>query len=106
MRLIDADELRPLIQREYNTDDSDYPTQYQIGLHYTMTAIDKAPTIEPQRIKGRWVGTDYDGFADGNPVYYEWKCSECGCVIEDEEPTWNFCPFCGSDMRGENDAAD
>lgn len=55
----------------------------------------------PQRIKGKWVGTDYDGFADGNPVYNEWKCSECGCVFEDEEPTWNYCPNCGADMRGD-----
>lgn len=47
MRLIDADELQLLIQREYNTDDSDYPTRYQMGLQYAMTAIDEAPTIEP-----------------------------------------------------------
>ena len=53
----------------------------------------------PQRIHGRWVGTEFDGYADGNPVYYEWKCSACGCVVEDEEPTWNYCPNCGADMR-------
>ena len=63
--------------------------------------IKRLPSAQPQRIKGRWVGTDYDGFADGNPVYDEWKCSICGCVVEDEEPTWNFCPNCGADMRGE-----
>lgn len=65
--------------------------------------IDEQPTIEPERKTGKWIGTEYDGYADGNPVYYEWKCSACGCVIEDDEPTWNFCPNCGADMRGEKD---
>ena len=55
---------------------------------------------------GKWIGTEFDGYADGNPVYYEWKCSACGCVVEDEEPTWNYCPNCGADMRGEDDEAD
>lgn len=54
-----------------------------------------------ERKKGKFIGTEYDGYADGNPVYYEWKCSECGCIFEDEEPTYNFCPNCGADMRGE-----
>ena len=49
--------------------------------------------------KGKWIGTEYDGYADGNPVYDEWACSECGCTFEDEEPTYKFCPNCGADMR-------
>ena len=58
----------------------------------------------PERKTGEWIGTEYDGYADGNPVYYEWKCSECGCVIEEEgRPTYNYCPNCGADMRGEQD---
>jgi len=63
--------------------------------------FEKMRPIEPERKTGEWIGTEYDGYADGNPVYYEWKCSACGCVIEDDEPTWNFCPNCGADMRGE-----
>lgn len=55
---------------------------------------------EPPRMRGRWEGVDYDGYADGCPVYYTWQCSACGCVVEDEEPTWNYCPNCGADMRG------
>lgn len=64
------------------------------------------PSVEPKRKMGKWIGTEFDGYADGNPVYYEWKCSACGCVVEDEEPTWNYCPNCGADMRGEDDEAD
>ena len=55
---------------------------------------------EKERRRGRFIGTWYDGYADGNPVYDEWECSECGCVFEDEEPTYNYCPNCGADMRG------
>lgn len=58
-------------------------------------------TRREERKKGKWIGTEFDGYADGSPVYYEWKCSACGCVVEDEEPAWNFCPNCGADMRGE-----
>lgn len=61
------------------------------------------PSAQPERDKGEWIGTEFDGYADGNPVYYEWKCSVCGCVVEDEEPAWNYCPNCGADMRGEQD---
>ena len=62
-----------------------------------ISAIENAPTVEPKH--GQFLGTEYDGFADGNPVYYEWVCSECGCIFEDEEPTYNFCPNCGARME-------
>lgn len=68
-----------------------------------VQAIMDLPSVQPQRMKGKWIGTEFDGYADGNPVYYEWKCSVCGCVVEDEEPTWNYCPNCGTDMRGGQD---
>lgn len=64
-------------------------------------ALDEIPSAEPERKEGSFIGTEYDGYADGEPVYYEWKCSECGCVFEDDEPTYNFCPNCGADMRGD-----
>ena len=61
---------------------------------------DTAPSAQPQRMRGRYIGTEYDGYADGCPVYYEWKCSVCGCTFEDEEPNYNFCPNCGARMDG------
>lgn len=53
------------------------------------------PFAQPQRMKGKW---DARGW---NNAY--WKCSNC------DELTvfpFDFCPFCGSDMRGDEDAAD
>ena len=63
------------------------------------TIEDAEGTIFLKRDNGRFIGTEYDGYADGNPVYHEWKCSECGCVFEDEEPTYKYCPNCGSYNR-------
>lgn len=59
------------------------------------------PTIEPQRIKGRWI---HDGCDIPHGV--DWMhCSVCG-RREPYVPAamTNFCPSCGSDMRGEDDA--
>ena len=44
------------------------------------------PTIEPQRIRGKWI------------VHYE--CPKCGELTKDFT---EHCQFCGADMRGQND---
>lgn len=72
-----------------------------MGIVNCLDAIPAADVVERKR--GRWLGTAFDGYADGYPVYYEWECSECGCVFEDEEPTYNYCHNCGADMRGKQD---
>ena len=59
-----------------------------------------AADVEPVR-HGHYIGTEFDGYADGNPVYYEWKCSECDCVFEDDEPKYRYCPNCGAKMDAE-----
>ena len=51
------------------------------------------------RPKGKWIWDRHNG---------EYYCSECKEVQEDIKtvmgfPDWNFCPNCGSDMRGEQD---
>lgn len=49
---------------------------------------------EPKRKKGKWEICTIS-MADGE----DYKCSECGqfgCM-----PSWNYCPNCGTDMRGE-----
>lgn len=56
---------------------------------------------EKKEVKhGHYKGV-YDGYADGNPVYDIWYCSECNYYFEDwdEKPTYNFCPNCGAEMR-------
>ena len=51
---------------------------------------------------GRWIPVGYDGYADGNPVYDWWECSECGWEhTGDEESLTAFCPNCGMKMEVE-----
>lgn len=58
----------------------------------------KSPKLD--RGFGEWQA-DYDGYSDGEPVCDMWWCSECGTYFDewDDKPTWNFCPFCGAEMR-------
>jgi len=102
-RLIDADALKAQLQREIDM----YFDEVGGGIHTAMEArdeIDYAPTVDAVPVRhGKYIGTEFDGYADGCPVYYEWKCSECGCVFEEEEPTYNYCPNCGAKMDAEED---
>lgn len=51
--------------------------------------------------QGEWIG-EADGYADGELVYDTWYCSNCGYVVDDDEPpTWDYCPNCGSYNGGE-----
>ena len=61
--------------------------------------VSELPTVE-SRPKGEWIGIGYDGYADGNPVYDEWECSNCGNEIKTED-TPPYCEICGADMREE-----
>lgn len=69
-------------------------------IQYIEDGISSITSAQPERKTGTWIAVDY--FADGKQAYREWECSACGCVVEDEKPTWNFCPMCGADMRGDN----
>lgn len=54
--------------------------------------------------EGEWIGIEYDGYADGCPVYDVWECSECGEEHNGEEDTLpNYCPNCGARMKGEQE---
>lgn len=70
-----------------------------------------AADVEPVR-HGHYIGMEAYFYVDVNPVYsvyYEWKCSECDCVFEDDEPKYRYCPNCGAKMlpkppKGEDNA--
>lgn len=48
---------------------------------------------------GHWIGTEYDGYSDGEPVYEEWQCSNCGVEFRAEEMDFEYCPRCGAKME-------
>ena len=48
---------------------------------------------------GRWVPLEYDGYADGCPVWDLWECSECQEEHSGDEDTLTpYCPNCGAKM--------
>lgn len=75
----------------------------KLEFQYELLKKEHKQSVEAVPVKhGHYVG-EGDGYANGELVYDVWKCSECGCVFEDEyeKPTYNYCPSCGADMRGE-----
>lgn len=54
---------------------------------------------------GGWIGIEYDGYADGFPVYDLWECSECGEEVrgDDVPATHPWCHSCGARMDKEDE---
>ena len=72
-------------------DCDNFPIEFP--LEYIVKTIKELPSAD--RPQGEWIG-EADGYADGELVYDTWYCSNCGYVVDDEEPpTWNYCPNCG-----------
>ena len=83
MRAIDADALR---EQFPEPDDWRDPERALVHITGIWAEIDNAPTIEPERKKGKWI--------DDN-------CSECGFYVYHGDMR-NFCPKCGAKMNGGN----
>lgn len=52
----------------------------------TPNEIMRFPSAEPEQKTGKWI------IDDGHVC-----CSECGEICKE----YNYCPYCGADMRGE-----
>ena len=64
------------------------------------------PAADVVKVKhGIWIGIEYDGYADGYPVYDLWECSECGEEVrgDDVPSTHPWCHSCGARMDKEDD---
>lgn len=60
-----------------------------------------APNIDAvPAVHAYWIGLEYDGYADGFPVFDTWGCSACGeeYSSEGEPPAYNYCHNCGARM--------
>lgn len=97
MRLIDADALIPMMR--YATTDSEIGVfPIKIGFDAIVEVINSQPTIEPERKKGKWI-------KGGEQPYFRKHFDIVVCSICNKrgEHRWNYCPNCGTDMRGEQD---
>lgn len=111
MRLIDGDALFEKLNDIRKEEVFMYGRSNDNGCCTLSTAlfeIECAPTIEPERKKGKWIFYETE-----NEKYDDIKCPFCkktytvdayriddiGFTAED----FKFCPNCGSDMRGTPD---
>lgn len=95
MRLIDAEALYEYILRSV--------PNWSEDREVVLDCIANSPTIE-ERKRGKWIDGSDERFV---------KCSKCGmettrnelqgiALFGQEEP--NYCPNCGADMRGDDNA--
>ena len=93
MRLIDADALFQQVSKNLGTSAMYLPIDLQEEIMKAHT-IDAKPVVH-----GRWIGIEYDGYADGPPVFCVWECSECGEEHNGDDNTLTkYCPNCGTKM--------
>lgn len=94
MRLIDADLLKKDLEDGVNAHTNMPFDQYEWGAHAAyvnaIDLVDEQPTAQI-RIKSRWVYKE-------NPGSYE--CDNCGSYALG---AFNYCPFCGADMKGDEE---
>ena len=77
-----------------------------IGIYFSIA--NDLPPVYPKSDEpsAEWLGIDYDGYADGQPVIELWECSNCGYEHEGDNTTLtNYCPNCGAKMESEDDNA-
>ena len=100
MRLIDADALRDRLQNlGYDDWNQGTTTTWAEAFSECADMVDEAPTIEPQRKKGRWI--EYDNSHCECPF-----CHEEWSYFDNEVEYFNYCPNCGADMREDGEADD
>lgn len=84
MRLIDADALMP---------NAEYKGRYDVVTAYDIA---NAPTIEPERKKGKWIDHSDEGYVECPFCHNATNCDE-------NKDELHFCFSCGADMRGEEE---
>lgn len=57
-------------------------------------------SAEPERKKGKWI-YDMQCIRGDGRIIRQFHCSECG--TQGIDALFNFCPYCGADMRGGNE---
>lgn len=96
MRLIDVDDLG--VGR---CSKDVLPAAYCAGWNGLLGLIEKAPTVDAAPVVyGNFV---HDGPRFAGGVDW-WHCSNCGKLASGVETRFDYCPFCGARMDGDDDA--
>lgn len=82
--------------------------EFNAGATRAANRIKQLPPAQTDRMRGRWIphrekSCEYIGATLVYVTYDYWFCDTCGYRVEDGQPLCNFCPNCGTDMRGRED---
>ena len=95
MRAIDADSLNADCNKYLGILNPDRDVKEYARIFWLISILRSAPTIEPERKKGKWID-----------ICGNLRCSECNTEYPDLYPDYdetNFCPNCGKYMREDQD---
>lgn len=97
--------LRSYCSAEAGTYDRDAASIWKAdaeALSIAIAALNGPTRKMVERFAEEWQGIA-DGYADGELVYDMWSCSNCGYIIDTDEPDDlpQFCPVCGAPMTDE-----
>ena len=72
------------------------------GMRIIRKAEERIAAMQESK-RGRWIPLEYDGYADGFPVWNLWECSRCQEEHSGDEDTLTpYCPNCGAKMEVDN----
>lgn len=104
------DALREEVEFEYDEKDEQW---YYIEADMAIGAIERLPSAQPERMRGRWqeiTASDCSGYdpvlAGYDDPVVGYVCSVCHEGYEKEvmgKTAWDYCPNCGSYNGGEQD---
>lgn len=107
--LIDRATLKEAVYQEaFEKDSREARWDSGLWIRYKLfeRVLDSVPAM-PEQKKGKWIGVEADGYADGSLAYDVWECSECGYEHDGEEDTLTpYCPMCGAKMEEETEGSD
>ena len=95
-KILDAEDY----YKAKNNSNTEARIKYDFLINVVTPMVVGTPTEDVVPVvHAHWIGTEYDGFADGNPVYDTFECSNCGEEHQGEADTLtNYCPHCGAKM--------
>ena len=86
---------REMALKEAYTIHDDYGERFDVVQVETLEGL---PSVKPTGTKGKWIEHEHE--AGLNWEFSKYECNVCHAWSEDDS---DYCPYCGTDMRGEEE---